>query len=180
MKKKKKLSQKKSLSAYIPLAKQISLYSFFVMAIVLVFVSLSIAFDSKARRTVGVLHEKEVILPEAKLQVEIADTEKELEYGLSGRTSIASNEGMLFVMPTMGQYGFWMKDMKFPLDIVWISDEGRVVNIVENALPSSYPKKTFKNDAFAKYVLEMKAETARKSGLYLGTAIILPSISPAK
>src|SRR3954471_24776165 len=53
----------------------------------------------------------EVKLGSTTIQVDISDTEALREQGLSGRTSLAENEGMLFVFPTPGPYGFWMKDM---------------------------------------------------------------------
>lgn len=157
------------------LVKRISLYGFFVLLALGIIFLLSSSFVTKEHRKAGVKHENTMKLPEITLAIEVANTKEELEMGLSGRTSIGEKEGMLFIFPKMGQYQFWMKDMLFPLDIVWISDEGRVVSITENALPESYPKKIFKNDAFAKYVLEMKAGTSRKYGLYLGTSVGLPS-----
>jgi uncharacterized membrane protein (UPF0127 family) len=68
---------------------------------------------------------------EHSLQVEVANTEAAREQGLSNRESLAPDSGMLFVFETPGQYAFWMKDMKFPLDFVWIRD-GRVVEVTSN------------------------------------------------
>lgn len=65
---------------------------------------------------------------------EVANTEAEREKGLSGRESIGLNEGMYFVFESPGTYGFWMKGMKFPIDIVWIS-EGKIIGFSENVLP---------------------------------------------
>jgi len=53
--------------------------------------------------------------------VQVVKTPATIQQGLSGRDSIATN-GMLFVMPTIDLHGFWMKDMKFDLDLVWIKD----------------------------------------------------------
>ncbi len=177
MKKKKKTIQKESSRAkYIDIARQVSLYSFFVVIVISALVFFSSSFDIHSKRSAGVMHEDQIKLPEAVLDIEIAHTKEKLEMGLSNRTSIGEKEGMFFVFDVMGQYAFWMKDMRFPLDIVWISDEGRVVYLAENVEPKTYPKKIFKNEAYAKYVLEMKAGTARKYGLYLGTSVGLPSI----
>ncbi len=62
---------------------------------------------------------------------EIANTEEEKEKGLGGRTALGSNEGMFFPFPERGSYGFWMKGMKIPIDIVWISGT-TVIGFEEN------------------------------------------------
>ncbi len=77
-----------------------------------------------------------------------------------------------FVFDAPGRYGFWMKDMAFPLDIVWINQNGVVVNIERDLTPESYnQKKTFINQADASYVLEVNAGMAAKFGLYLGSKV---------
>lgn len=72
-----------------------------------------------------------LVVGEAELQVEIRDDEAERELGFSGRDSIGENEGMLFVFDQPMQPTFWMKDMLFSLDVLWIR-EGKVVEIEEN------------------------------------------------
>ena len=67
--------------------------------------------------------------------VEIADTDELREKGLSRRESLGENEGMLFIFPTKSLPGFWMKNMNFPLDFLWISDD-KIVDITENVQPS--------------------------------------------
>ena len=65
------------------------------------------------------------------LKVQVADTVKTRMQGLSGREQLAEDEGMLFVFPYSGKHGFWMKDMNFDLDIIWIK-ENKVIGISEN------------------------------------------------
>lgn len=77
---------------------------------------------------------------------------------------------MLFVFPQVGIYSFWMKDMNFPLDIVWIDENNTVVDRVINALPESYPK-TFTPHASAARVLELPANTADMYGFTVGARI---------
>lgn len=67
----------------------------------------------------------------ATLEVEIADTPKKRSTGLSGRESLESARGMLFVFPEKKKYQFWMKGMKFPLDFIFIR-EGKVVDLIKN------------------------------------------------
>ena len=66
-----------------------------------------------------------------KFQVEVAKTENEIEKGLSGRDTLCENCGMLFVFPEKGKRGFWMKGMRFSLDIIW-TNEGKVVYIAKD------------------------------------------------
>lgn len=73
------------------------------------------------------------------LRIEYAMTETGRERGLSGRTSIPSDYGMLFVFPEDGRYGFWMKDTLVPLDIFWLNSKGQVVSIARDVATSTYP-----------------------------------------
>jgi len=70
------------------------------------------------------------------LDVYLAQTEQEHESGLSGFEAIKSNQGMLFIFDLAQKPSFWMKDMKFPIDIIWINNN-QVVDITKN-LPVQY------------------------------------------
>lgn len=98
------------------------------------------------------------------IKVDLALTQKEQERGLSGRKSLAENEGMLFVFSKPAENYFWMKDMFFPIDIIWIDDNFNIVFIEKNALPESYPE-TFGPNKKSKYVLELGANFAEKNNL---------------
>lgn len=90
------------------------------------------------------------------IQVEVADTEALREQGLSDRASLPAGRGMLFVFDEPGDYGFWMRNMRFPLDIVWLEREGegyRAVDITRNVLPDTFPQ-VFYPPRPVKYVLE--------------------------
>jgi len=91
------------------------------------------------------------------IKVDLALTEAQREQGLSGRQSLNENEGMLFVFDSPGNYPFWMKDMNFPIDIIWLSEDGSVIYIKKNALPESYPEAygPGTNDGEAKYVWKL-------------------------
>src|SRR3989338_4036642 len=65
---------------------------------------------------------------------DVADTDAKRAQGLSGRESMAENYGILFVFEEPAQYSFWMKDMKFPLDFLWIRD-GKIIEITQNVPP---------------------------------------------
>lgn len=66
--------------------------------------------------------------------LEIADTDQKRGKGLGERDSICETCGMLFVFETRGQYAFWMKDMRFPLDIIWLLGD-RVVFVQHDVSP---------------------------------------------
>jgi len=63
---------------------------------------------------------------------EIADTLGERERGLSGKQSLGDDKGMLFIFEEETLPGFWMKDMKFPIDILWIDENKKIVGIEKN------------------------------------------------
>jgi len=100
----------------------------------------------------------------------VADTAITQEKGLSGRESVASDQAMLFVFGVPAQYGIWMKDMKFPIDIFWLDQSGHIIFIKEDVLPSSYPE-VFTPKSPALYVLEARAGFATENDLKIGSEI---------
>ena len=87
----------------------------------------------------GCSRESEQRLPsiqigERTLQLEIKRTPEEQAQGLSGRDALPEGQGMLFVFPSAGNYGFWMKDMRFAIDIVWL--EGDTIVGIERGVPA--------------------------------------------
>lgn len=94
--------------------------------------------------------------------------------GLSGREGLEPGTGMLFVFNETSNPEIWMKDMKFPIDIIFINKDGEVVALFENATPESYlekPPRTFKTLEGSRYVLEVPAGTVQDSRLRVGTVI---------
>ena len=104
------------------------------------------------------------------MNVAVADTEQLRTQGLSGRQSIAPFDGMLFVFDSSGTYSFWMKDMSFPIDIVWIDDQYRVVDFIKNLSPNTFPA-AFSPQGNSRYVLEMPTGTVSKINLQKGDLI---------
>lgn len=111
-----------------------------------------------------------VELSGAKVKVELATTPEAKALGLGGRSGLAENTGMLFVFYQSDKYAFWMKDMLFPIDIIWIRDDGEVVYVKKNLGPASYPA-TFRPEENAKYVLEVPAGFSLKNNLKLGDKV---------
>lgn len=90
--------------------------------------------------------------------------------GLSGRGSMNPGTGMLFSMPNA--CNFWMKDMKFPLDIIWINDKREVVDISENLpVPTSSFMPLYSPRRFSVYALEINGGEAKALGINIGDAV---------
>lgn len=109
------------------------------------------------------------------LRIELATTSTEREQGLSGRAAVPENYGMLFVFPEPGKYGFWMKDMRVPLDLFWLDSKGHVVTLQSDVATDTYPH-VFEPVAPALYVLETRAGFARAHAIATGTVVDLKNI----
>ena len=109
---------------------------------------------------------------DTEVNAEVVSSDEKRSRGLSGRDGLGKNQGMLFIFPNKDRYGFWMKEMKFPIDIVWI-DTQYVVYIKEHApipipgyeLPIYFPNQT------ANLVLEVPAGYTREHGITIGTKV---------
>ena len=107
---------------------------------------------------------------QATLSVYVADTGILREKGLGGRESLSEGYGMLFIFEKADFQSFWMKDMKFPIDIIWIDETKRVVFVKNKVSPASYPE-TFSPKVSAKYVLETPAGFSEKNRLKVGDMV---------
>jgi uncharacterized protein len=109
-------------------------------------------------------------LMDAAIPVEVADTDMERSLGLSGRESLARGSGLLFIFETPGNYGFWMKDMRFPIDIVWIDEDWKVISVEKDARPETFPRIFYPN-APIKFVLELNSGDASRLGIDAGLTL---------
>ena len=119
------------------------------------------------------LRKTEIILGGRTLKVDVAESFSTRASGLSGRSVLGENEGMLFLFPFPGIYSFWMRGMNFPLDLIWISGD-KVVGIAENVPVSpglSLP--TYSPPGPVDKVVELNAGAARAMRLSVGDAIII-------
>lgn len=107
--------------------------------------------------------------------VELALTGPQRAKGLSGRESLADGSGMLFVFDAPSDAGFWMPEMRFSLDIIWIGADCRLVHI-EAEVPHPAPETprselpTYAPAVPGQYVLEVNAGDAARAGWQLGDA----------
>ncbi|MFA7286002.1 MAG: DUF192 domain-containing protein [Candidatus Paceibacterota bacterium] len=111
-----------------------------------------------------------VKINEAVLNVELAVSNAERTMGLSNRTSLKPDEGMLFVFNNSGKYPFWMKDMNFPIDIIWIDENQKVVLFEKDAKPESFPN-LLGGTVEAIYVLETVSGFVDKNNIKIGDTV---------
>lgn len=113
-----------------------------------------------------------IVAGRVRLSAEVARTERERELGLSNRGSLGNGEGMLFLFGGVAPASIWMKDMRFPLDILWIRG-GRIVMIEERAQPLRSDRRPEIFTAEADSVLEVPAGFAAANGISVGDAVTL-------
>ena len=129
------------------------------------------AFAQTSSKATG-YYQAQVIFPnETRIQVDVADTDEKRHLGLGERSSLAVGKGMLFIFEQRELHGFWMKKMRFPIDIIWL-DNYRVVHI-EHSVPAppnpdSDELPIYKPSNLANFVLEIPAGQARIVGLQVG------------
>ena len=103
---------------------------------------------------------------------EIVDTAETRRLGLSYREILEKDTGMLFDMQARAVTSFWMKEMNFPLDIIWI-DGNEIMHISENLPPAgSRPDTSYSSEFSIDYVLEVNGEFCEKNGIKVGDEVI--------
>ncbi len=129
------------------------------------------------------LPEETLSIDGATWTVELATTVVEQTRGLSYRPSLASGTGMLFIFPSPGVQNFWMKDMHFPLDMIWIGSDGTVAGFAEN-VPAPAPNTALWNlpvytsPAGVSEVLEVNAGSVAKYRIQVGDRVTTTPLAP--
>ncbi len=118
----------------------------------------------------------EVLLRGRTFTVEVADTEEKKERGLGRRDALQPDRGMYFPFPSASRWVFWMKDMRFPIDIVWIRD-GTVIDI-DAFVPVSQSEdlETYSPVEPADAVLELNAGAVEDLGVRIGDQVLLRAL----
>ncbi len=119
---------------------------------------------------------REVRLGQSIVQAEIADTPVTRQQGLSGHAPLKENQGMLFMFPQPAVQSFWMIDMTFPLDMIWIGADKKVVGITADIpapAPGTPPKDlpTHQSPGRVQYVLEVRAGWVEGRGVKVGDEV---------
>ncbi len=111
----------------------------------------------------------EIELDGVQLSVELATTPAAQQQGLSDRDSMPANHGMLFIFTQGAEWGFWMHEMRFPLDIIWFNADRQVV-FIEQDLPPCTPTScpVYTPPVNAMYVLEVNAGFVKANAVKLG------------
>jgi len=109
------------------------------------------------------------------IDVLVADSLPKLMLGLMHMDSLGKSDGMLFIFGREARHRIWMLNMLFPIDIIWLSKQLIVVDIVEDARPCSsiFRCKTYLPAEKALYVLELKAHMAKRLGIHKGVKLKL-------
>lgn len=102
----------------------------------------------------------------------VSDTEETRVKGLSEMELLPDNSAMLFVFDKPDTYGFWMKDMKFPIDVIWLDEKMKITHIEKNVSPDTFPNKFFPPEK-SLYVIEFNAGFSEQNGLVVGNILDL-------
>ncbi len=117
----------------------------------------------------------EVTINDKAFTVEVVDTDEDRQKGLSGRRSLPADNGMLFLFDTPDFYSFWMKEMEFPIDIIFINGE-KIVTIHRDVPAPASTEETppiYRPTTPADKVLELNAGEANKYGIKEGDSVTL-------
>jgi len=113
------------------------------------------------------------------IKADVANTAPLREQGLSGRVSLAPDAGMWFVFEQDGTYPFWMPEMNFPIDIIWVGSDFKVAEVVRNVSPEpgvDKPQlKRYTNRLPVRYVLEVPSGTSLEHKVGIGSRLELIS-----
>jgi uncharacterized protein len=123
-------------------------------------------------------HAPQIVQPSATINghtfsIELAKDDKTRERGLSYRASLPEDQGLLFLFDKPSTYSFWMKEMHFPIDIIYI-DNDTIVHVFENVPPPTSPKQelpVYTPDTPADKVLEINAGLSKKYRIKKGDKI---------
>ncbi|MFL6474057.1 MAG: DUF192 domain-containing protein [Nitrososphaera sp.] len=108
------------------------------------------------------------------LIADISATNEQMTKGLAIKDQLDENQAMLFVFENEAEHTFWMKDMKFPIDIIWINADKTVIHVEHNLQPCSTVLlcTTYKANGNSLYVLETVGGFTQKYGITNGTHIV--------
>lgn len=106
----------------------------------------------------------------ASFKYQIASSDEERKKGLSTAESLPDGHALLMVFEKNGDWSVWMKDMNFAIDVVWLDEQKKVVDIKENLSPSSFPR-SFSPSRPARYVIELNSGAADKNNIKIGDMV---------
>lgn len=108
-----------------------------------------------------------------RLKADVADTTSSRARGLSGREKMDKNECMLFIFPYKAKHALWMRGMKFPIDVLWLDAERKIISMKEDLPPATiFEFKTYSPNKQAKYVIELPAGFIKKNKVKMKSKIV--------
>ena len=121
-------------------------------------------------------------LPSGKaLKVEVMVKDEDRQMGLMFRPSLAEDRGMLFVFESIDFHGIWMKNCRFPIDILWLDEEKKVVHVAESVPPcKADPCPVYNPMRRASYVIELNAGQARREKAVVGAVVRFALTQPER
>lgn len=153
------------------------IFGLFLLIVVLLFFGqgfTSLGFGNTTQGTPGgsVVKKMKVTINTLSVDADVAVTANQRRKGLSKRESLPFGEGMIFIFENPGLYGMWMKDMRFAIDIFWLDQNKKIVDIATNVAPESGKKDNqltvYKPRKEAKYVLEVNAGLVDLNRIQIG------------
>lgn len=133
-------------------------------------VSIFLVFFLTDNKDLEKIEQSTVILGGEEFVVKVSDNFLTRERGLSGSLPLLDNEGMIFVFDKSDKHSFWMKDMSYSIDIIWIDMDMRIVHIEKSLSPDTYPK-SFSPKTPSLYVLEVLSGTSDRLGIKIGDTV---------
>jgi len=130
----------------------------FVLIIIVVSFFVSI-FSHMAQPTITIR------LGDGIFKAKVASTEQQRQKGLADVDRLESSEALLMVFPDQGKWSIWMKDMKVPIDVVWLDFNKKVIYSVANISPEISDLETYAPKTLAKYVVELPAGTIKSKAI---------------
>src|SRR5215203_4597234 len=114
-----------------------------------------------------------VTVKDFELNADVPITSELMSKGLAVKNQLKENEAMLFIFEESAKHSFWMKDMKFPIDIIWLDSDGKIVHIEENLEPCPlvFVCPGYAPNADSQYVLETVAGFTQRHNISVGTNI---------
>ncbi|MFB6184389.1 MAG: DUF192 domain-containing protein [Haloarculaceae archaeon] len=108
------------------------------------------------------------------VEARVANTSRERYVGLSETESLAPGTGMLFVHPSVGTHAYVMRNMSFPLDMVFADASGRITTIHHASVPPADVDRLHRYRGRGKYVLEVPRGWANETGVAVGDRLQVP------
>ena len=115
------------------------------------------------------------------MDVEVVSDSLDMARGLMGREGLGKDKGMLFLFSHNAKHHMWMKNMKFAIDVIWLSKEGAIISFLEQVPPCKEdPCPVYIPDGESRYVLEVSAGYAKAHGWKNGTRLMLKGLEAKK